>query len=57
MVNGYDKSNKKNDVTNKAQAVIKAYHGKGIIPTDPDGSYTGNPKGEFEKPIQDADDL
>ena len=53
----YDKPNKKNDVTSKAQAVIKAYLSKDIISTDPDGSYTGNPKEAFEKPIQDADDL
>jgi len=25
--------------------------------TDPDGSWTGVPIDEFEKPIQDADDL
>ena len=27
--------------------------------TDPQGSYTGNPKGDgpWEKPVQDADDL
>ena len=27
------------------------------IIVDPDGSYTGIPKDEKEKPIQDADDL
>ena len=27
------------------------------IKTDPNGSYTGKPENELEKPIQDADDL
>ena len=27
------------------------------IKTDPFGSYTGSPKDQAEKPIQDADDL
>ena len=57
MAQQYDKSNKKNDVTNKAQAVIKAYLSKDIISTDPYGSYTGQAKEKFEKPVQDADDL
>ena len=26
-------------------------------PTDPNGSYTGKPQAEGEKPVQDADDL
>ena len=29
----------------------------GMYPTDPLGSYTGRPTEEFEKPVQDADDL
>ncbi len=57
MLNGYDKSTKKNDVTNKAQAVIKAYLSKDIMSTDPDGSYTGKAQDKYEKPVQDADDL
>ena len=28
-----------------------------VIHTDPDGSYTGRPLNQNEKPIQDADDL
>lgn len=27
------------------------------IVSDPDGSYTGNPTDDEEKPVQDADDL
>ena len=57
MAKRYDKSSKKNDVTNKAQAVVKAYLSKDIMSTDPNGSYTGQAKEKFEKPIQDADDL
>ncbi len=57
MAGRYDKSNKKNDVTNKAQAVVKAYLSKDIMSTDPNGSYTGQAKEKFEKPVQDADDL
>ena len=26
-------------------------------PTDPNGSYTGKPQDEGEKPVQDADEL
>lgn len=26
-------------------------------PFDPNGSYTGTPNGENDKPVQDADDL
>lgn len=29
----------------------------GMYPMDPLGSYTGRPTEEFEKPVQDADDL
>ena len=57
MAKRYDKSTKKNDVTNKAQAVVKAYLSKDIMSTDPNGSYTGKPEDKFEKPVQDADDL
>ena len=37
-------------------------HAKKIIDmsslkTDPSGSYTGLPEGEYEVPVQDADDL
>ena len=28
-----------------------------VIPADPFGSYTGVPIKQFEKPVQDADDL
>ena len=27
------------------------------VPTDPQGSYTGQPLDPMEKPVQDADDL
>lgn len=30
---------------------------KGIIVTDPNGSYTGRCMDPLEKPVQDADDL
>ena len=29
----------------------------GMIPTDPQGSYTGIPEEKWEQPVQDADDL
>ncbi len=37
----------------KMKALIRAYHDTSF---DPNGSYTGKPKGK-EKPVQDADDL
>jgi len=57
MVGKYKKATKKNDVANKANEVVRAYLSKDILETDPNGSYTGNPKEKFEKPVQDADDL
>ncbi|MBR4893270.1 MAG: hypothetical protein IKZ35_04760 [Clostridia bacterium] len=57
MVGKYKKATKKNDVANKANEVVRAYLAKDILETDPNGSYTGNPKEKFEKPVQDADDL
>lgn len=38
----------------KMTALIKAYHDTKF---DPNGSYTGKPKSNKEKPVQDADDL
>ena len=57
MVEQYNKQNKKNDVANKVASVIKAYHNKDNLKTDPNGSYTGVPLEKYEKPVQDADDL
>ena len=39
----------------KAQEVIKAFKSTGKK-TDVQGCYTGNPE-DFEKPVQDQDDL
>ena len=57
MAEKVNKSSKKNDVTNKAQAVVRAYLSKELAKSDPNGSYTGKPLDKFEKPVQDADDL
>lgn len=50
-------NNKKNEIVNKTQEVVKAYLSKDIAGTDPYGSYTGKPLEKYEKPVQDADDL
>lgn len=57
MAEANQKSNKKNEVTNKAQSVVRAYLSKDLAKADPNGSYTGKPLDKFEKPVQDADDL
>lgn len=51
------KVQKKNNINNKAQAVVRAYLSSDMQKTDPLGSYTGKPVDKYEKPVQDADDL
>ena len=41
----------------KAWEVVNSYVGQEQLKTDPQGSYTGKPRGEGEVPVQDADDL
>lgn len=40
-----------------AEKIAKEIANQPPSPTDPNGSYTGRPRDEGEKPIQDADDL
>ncbi|MEG0691879.1 MAG: hypothetical protein RR444_02230 [Oscillospiraceae bacterium] len=42
-------------VTNSA--VVNAIVNQPPSKSDPNGSYTGKPLNEYEKPVQDADDL
>lgn len=49
------KSNKK--LSKKVDSVVKSFVDEESFKTDPNGSYTGHPADENEKPIQDADDL
>lgn len=49
------KSNKK--LSKKVDSVVKSFVDEESFKTDPNGSYTGHPADETEKPIQDADDL
>lgn len=48
------KKKKKNEVYPSQKGMANMV---GMFPTDPLGSYTGTPTEEFEKPVQDADDL
>ncbi len=43
--------------TKKAWDVVNAFVGAEQLKTDPQGSYTGNPRDKDEVPVQDADDL
>jgi len=57
MGNNACKNNRKEKIAQKTKEVIKAYTAPGLTKCDPNGSYTGNPKEKFEKPVQDVDDL
>ena len=48
--------NRKKKKLPKTEAVIRAFHEVGKK-TDPQGSYTGQPIGNDDQPVQDADDL
>ncbi len=52
-----DKITKMQKIKKKTNAVVNAYLSNDILNTDPQGSYTGNPTLEYERPVQDADDL
>lgn len=47
----------KQQAQKKAMEVVKAYCGKKEKLSDPQGSWTGQPKNKDEIPVQDADDL
>lgn len=52
--------NKKNSdklLSPKVKKVVDSFTDKDSFKTDPNGSWTGRPEDEKEKPIQDADDL
>lgn len=38
-------------------AIVNAIINQPPSDTDPNGSYTGKPVDQYEKPVQDADDL
>ena len=52
-----DKITKMQKIKKKTNAVVDAYLSNDMLNTDPQGSYTGNPTLEYERPVQDADDL
>ena len=41
----------------RTQQIVREIAQTPPSPTDPNGSYTGKPMDEEEKPVQDADDL
>lgn len=43
--------------TKKVNAIINSYVDSDSFKADPNGSWTGRPENEKEKPVQDADDL
>jgi hypothetical protein len=45
-----------NNIGKKAKKVINALK-QTVIPSDPQGQYTGRPDDENEKPVQDQDDM
>ncbi len=52
--------NKKNinkNAQRKAEEIAKEWQYDGRIKSDVNGSYTGTPDNQGERPIQDADDL
>ncbi|GEM_PF-561671 len=53
------KKNQKTDPkpTQKGLEIGNVYKGIGRCSSDPQGSYTGIPRHEKDKPVQDADDL
>ena len=51
------KHDSKNHPSKLTQKVIDQIVVKNVSNTDPNGSYTGKPTSQFEKPVQDADDL
>ena len=40
-----------------AEQIMREIANQPPSPTDPNGSYTGNPVDKHEQPVQDADDL
>ena len=50
---------KRNDtlLSPKVKKVVKSFVDNDSFSVDPNGSWTGHPADEKEKPIQDADDL
>ena len=40
-----------------AKKAVDAFVNRSSFQNDPNGSYTGHPKDEHDKPVQDADDL
>ena len=41
----------------RAEQIVQSIVQQPASDTDPQGSWTGRPKNEDEKPVQDADDL
>ncbi len=56
MTNHNNMKNKKDNIKKEVKAVIDAYRSVGKH-TDPNGSYTGDPRDKDKQPVQDADDL
>ena len=54
MINDREKNPK---AQKEAKKATKAFVNESSFHNDPDGSYTGHPKDEGDKPVQDADDL
>lgn len=52
-------NDKKHDkvLSPKVKKVVDAFVDKSSFKVDPNGSWTGRPENEKEKPVQDADDL
>ncbi len=56
LTNHNNMKNKKDNIKKEVKAVIDAYRSVGKH-TDPNGSYTGDPRDKDKQPVQDVDDL